>query len=219
MKTTAPNIIIKAAAIIRRGGIIAFPTETVYGLGCDPFNETAVRRVYEIKKRSLHNPLALLIADVADVWQIAKKAQGNALRLQNELMVKHWPGALTIIIKKKPIIPDIVTGGGDSVGIRLPDHDFCRALIRAVGHPIIGTSANLSGQQEATTAAEVRQIFSSAPGPLAGVSFSPCQGGWGVNGGIDLIVDGGPCSLKIASTVVDVTGEKPKIIRQGSVFI
>ena len=171
------------------GGLIAFPTDTVYGLGADAFNSTAVERIYEIKNRPKHQQFPLLIADIERLTALA----GPIPEIAWFLARRFWPGGLTLVLSKKDSLPAYIASG-PTIAIRVPNHLVCRALIQRLGNPIIGTSANTSGQPAALTAEEVRQQL---------------------GGKIDLIINGGKCPGGKESTIVDVTHEAPVILRQG----
>jgi len=182
----------KAAQIVKSGGVVAFPTDTVYGLGASPFIAKAVERIYEIKGRTRRLPLPVLLADEAQLADVVASVPDIA-RL---LMKRFWPGGLTLVLGKASLLPDNVTAGGGTVAVRMPNHEVTLALIRKAGVPIVGTSANLSNSPSAITAAEVREQL---------------------DGAVDLVVDGGRCPGGIESTVVDLTGRVPVILRQGAV--
>jgi L-threonylcarbamoyladenylate synthase len=177
--------------IIRKGGVIAFPTDTVYGLGAGAYIESAIERIFRIKHRPQDMALPLLLADVSQIHEIAKEVPAYAWRLIKAFL----PGGLTLIVYRSRVVKDIITGGGDTVAIRVPDHPVPRALIKGSGMPIIGTSANLSGQPALLTEADVRQKLGDM---------------------VDLIIDGVPPPFGKESTVVDVTGEMPVILRIGA---
>jgi L-threonylcarbamoyladenylate synthase len=179
----------KGVEILQKGGVIAFPTDTVYGLGADAFNSTAVERIYEIKNRPKHQQFPLLIADVKQLTALAEPIPEIAWFLAR----RFWPGGLTLVLPKTDSVPAYLASGL-TIAVRIPDHPVCQALIQHVGNPIIGTSANTSGQPAALTAAEVRQQL---------------------GGRIDLVINGGKCPGGKESTVVDVTPEAPVILRQG----
>jgi L-threonylcarbamoyladenylate synthase len=181
-----------AAQIVKTGGVVAFPTDTVYGLGANPFLGKAVDRVYKIKGRDRQLPLPILLADELQMSGVVT-AVPDVARL---LMKRFWPGGLTLVLSKAASFPDNIAAGGDSVAIRMPGHEVTLALIRKAGVPIVGTSANLSNQPSALTAEEVQGQLGSA---------------------VDLVVDGGRCPGGIESTVVDLTGTVPIILRQGAV--
>jgi len=184
--------LVEAARILAAGGVIAFPTDTVYGLACDLFNEEAVDRIYRIKARPAYLPLIAMLAE-AEAWpQVSSSLPDSARRF----MARFWPGPLTIIVPARKDIPAIVLGGGETIGMRIPDHDIARQLLRLAGRPLATTSANLSGQPAACIAEEVEKQIGDA---------------------VDLILDAGPCPGGQASTVVDCTVEPPKILREGPV--
>lgn len=181
----------EAAALLQAGGLAAFPTETVYGLGANALDAAAVEKIFEAKQRPQDNPLIVHIANVKDA---------DALCLVTEtaqkLMAAFFPGPLTLLMKKKPIVPDITTAGLNSVGIRMPNHPVALELIKAAKHPIAAPSANRSGKPSPTSAAHV----------LADMQ-----------GRIPLILDGGECAVGVESTVLDVTCDPPMILRPGGV--
>jgi len=179
----------KGVKILQKGGVIAFPTDTVYGLGADAFNSTAVERIYEIKNRPKHRQLPLLIADVERLTILAEPIPAIAWFLAR----RFWPGGLTLVLSKTDSLP-VYLASGPTMAVRVPNHPVCLALIQHLGNPIIGTSANISGQPTALTAEEVGQQL---------------------GGKIDLIINGGKCPGGKESTVVDVTHEAPVILRQG----
>ena len=179
-----------AVAALRAGGLVAFPTETVYGLGADGFNEEACRNIYRAKGRPSDNPLILHIADMSALRDIAEEVPEVAV----DLAEAFWPGPLTLVLKKRRVVSDTVSGGLPTVAVRLPDNDLTRALIRAVGRPLAGPSANISGRPSPTLASHVEHDFGEH---IAGV------------------VDGGPCQVGVESTIVDVTTVPPVILRPG----
>jgi len=184
-----PREIEKGVATLEKGGVIAFPTDTVYGLGADAFNATAVERIYEIKNRPRHQQLPLLIADVKQLTALANPIPEIAWFLAR----RFWPGGLTLVLAKTDSVPAYLAPG-TTIAVRIPDHPVCLALIQRMGNPIIGTSANISGQPAALTAEEVGQQL---------------------GGKIDLIINGGKCPGSKESTVVDVTHKSLIILRQG----
>ena len=188
----AKKAIEEAGRILREGGLVAFPTETVYGLGANGWDEEACARIYEAKGRPSDNPLILHIADRAMLDEIAE----DIPLMAEQIIAALTPGPITLILKKSPRVPDRVTGALPTVGVRMPDHDVARALIRAAGCPIAAPSANLSGRPSPTTAETVRRDLA---------------------GRIPMILDGGPCTLGLESTIVDCTGEKATILRPGAV--
>jgi L-threonylcarbamoyladenylate synthase len=191
---TGDRTIQRAAEIIKRGGIVAFPTETVYGLGADAFNPLAVARVFEVKKRPSFDPLIVHVADPADVKKLAKEIPSNAKKLTE----RFWPGPLTIVLLKEENIPDIVTAGLPSLAIRMPNHPMALALIEESKCPIAAPSANLFGYLSPTTAEHVRDQLGDQ---------------------VDLILDGGPCPVGVESTIVSFLDEKPMLLRPGGVSL
>jgi len=175
--------------VLKSGGVIAFPTDTVYGLGADAFNAVAVDRIYDIKGRRRDRQFPLLIADTESLAVLA----GEITEMARFLAGRFWPGGLTMVLPAAASLPAHL-GTGPGIAVRIPDHPVCLALIRGLGKAVIGTSANLSGQRPALTAAEIRQHLADK---------------------IDCIIDGGRCSGGKESTVVDVTGKAPVILREG----
>ena len=186
---------IKAAGeVLKQGGIVAFPTDTVYGLGAVFDDEKAVRKIFAAKGREEKKPLSILVADIVQVELLSEIKSGEMAQKAERLMEKYWPGALTLILRKKPGIPDAVTAGGETIGIRMPDMELTRELIRAAGKPLAAPSANTSGKRSSVSAREVLEDL---------------------DGKIDMVIDGGTCPVGVASTVVDMTGETPVILREG----
>ena len=179
-----------AAGIIRDGGLVAFPTETVYGLGADAMNAEAAAKIYEAKGRPSDNPLIVHIADKEQVDLLAENVPEAAERI----MEAFWPGPLTIILNKKKEVPHGTTGGLNTVAIRMPSHPVAQALIRESGCMIAAPSANTSGRPSPTTAAHVMEDM---------------------QGRIPMILDGGAVGIGIESTILDMTGEIPMILRPG----
>lgn len=186
-----PGALAQAVAVLRSGGLVAFPTDTVYGVGAHAYLPAAVARLYAAKVRPEGKAIPLLLGDAADIERVSRNLPPLTQRLTNAF----WPGALTLVVPRNPELPDIVTAGGPTVAVRLPDHPVPRALARALGAPLAATSANLSGQAEAASAADV----------LAQL-----------DGRIDLLLDGGRCLGGVASTVLDLTVQPPAILRQGA---
>ena len=182
--------IAQAADILRRGGLLAIPTETVYGLGADGLDETAVLHIFEAKGRPQDNPLILHIPDASWLTRYCEDVPDAAYKLAE----RFWPGPLTMILKKKPCVPLRTTGGLETVGMRCPDHAVTRAIIEASGVPVAAPSANTSGRPSCTTAEHVREDM------------------WGK---IDGIVDGGPCEVGVESTIIDLTVTPPQLLRPG----
>ncbi|MEX1140433.1 MAG: L-threonylcarbamoyladenylate synthase [Bacteroidota bacterium] len=184
------DTIADAAEILRAGGLVAFPTETVYGLGADALNPEAVRKVFEAKGRPADNPLIVHIADHGQLIDLVDEVPDKAQALGKEF----WPGPLTLIMKKTFLVPEIVTAGLDTVAVRMPDHPVALALIEEFGGGLVGPSANLSGRPSPTTGAHVMDDL---------------------HGRIDMILNTGPAEIGIESTVVDMTVDPPVILRPG----
>ena len=181
----------KGISILRNGGIVAFPTDTVYGLGAWASHRQAVERVYQVKGRPYHMALPLLLAQVSQISEVADPVPPVAWRLAERFL----PGALTLVLCKSHAIPDIITGGGKTVAVRVPAHPVPVIIAQELGAPITGTSANLSGKPSPLTAEEVYSQIGNR---------------------IDLVIDGGRCPGK-ESTLVDVTGEIPIVLREGAI--
>ncbi|MDO4521684.1 MAG: L-threonylcarbamoyladenylate synthase [Eubacteriales bacterium] len=184
------NGIHRAGEILKSGGLVAFPTETVYGLGADALNAEAAAKIYQAKGRPSDNPLIVHIADVEALDRIAAKIPEEARKLAKAF----WPGPLTMIFQKTPTVPYGTTGGLDTVAVRMPDHEIALALIRSGGGYIAAPSANTSGRPSPTTAQHVAEDM---------------------NGRIDMILDGGHAGIGVESTIVDLSGEVPMILRPG----
>mgnify|MGYP001098182678 CR=1 FL=1 len=178
--------------ILSREGVIAYPTDTFYGLGANSFSKKAVHRIYRLKKRNEAKPLSVFISDLGMLEQIAAMVHPSFFSLATEF----WPGPLTLILKAAPRFPEDLLGPGHSLGIRLPNLPWLRELVRIVGFPLTATSANISGEREISDPEEVVRIFKDK---------------------VDLIVDGGKTQGVLPSTIVDLTSEKPKIIREGAI--
>ena len=191
MTAATSESIAQAAAIIRAGGLVGFPTETVYGLGANALNAEAVRTIFAAKGRPGDNPL---IVHVSRVEEILPLIRGDIPAAARRLMDAYWPGPMTLIFPKSDLIPDAVSAGLDTVGIRLPSHETARALIAESHCPIAAPSANRSGRPSPTTAQHVLDDM---------------------DGRIPMILDGGPCSVGVESTVIDVTGDVPRVLRPG----
>ncbi|MFC1920407.1 L-threonylcarbamoyladenylate synthase [Chloroflexota bacterium] len=182
----------RGVSILRQGGVIAYPTDTVYGLGACAYLPEAVERVYDIKERLRNMPLPLLLSDESQIVEVAVEIPPVA-RL---LIEKFLPGALTLVLIASGKVPDIIKGGGSTVAVRIPAHPVPIALIQGLGAPVVGTSANLSGKPSPLTAEEVHSQLGDR---------------------VDLVIDGGKCPGGKESTVVDVTGRKPVILREGAI--
>jgi L-threonylcarbamoyladenylate synthase len=187
-----PDVVRRAAEVIVGGGLVAFPTETVYGLGADALNPDAVRRVFAVKGRPPDNPLIVHIAAPEGLEGVAVRVPPRARALASAF----WPGPLTLVLPRAPRVPLATTGGLDTVAVRMPAHPVALALIRAAGRPIAAPSANRSGRPSPTTAAHVLEDL---------------------EGQVDVVLDGGPCPVGVESTVLDLTEEPPVILRPGGV--
>lgn len=187
-----PDVIERAARVLRQGGLVAFPTETVYGLGADALNPQAVLRIFAIKGRPPDNPLIVHIAQKEHLLEVARAIPESAWILADAF----WPGPLTLVLPRHEQVPRETTGGLETVAVRMPDSRIALALIRAVGRPIAAPSANLSGRPSPTAAEHVYEDL---------------------QGRIELILDGGPTRIGVESTVLDLTTSPPKILRPGGV--
>jgi L-threonylcarbamoyladenylate synthase len=179
-----------AADFIKKGGLVAFPTETVYGLGADALNSKAVLALFEAKKRPLDNPPIVHVGNVKDVYRLVKEVPPKA----EKLMKNFWPGPLTLIFKRSNIVPDVTVAGLDTIAVRMPRHNVALALLRESGCPIAAPSANLAGKPSPTLAKHVLDDL---------------------NGRIDAILDAGPTQIGVESTVLDMTVDPPQILRPG----
>lgn len=193
---TAPDLGVlgEAARILRAGGLVAFPTETFYGLGAAGLDAAGARRVFEAKGRPASMPLLLLVDSRAMAAAITLEIPPRA----RELMDRHWPGALTLVLRAAARVPDAVTAGTGTVGVRVPAHPVARGLVRALGEPVTAPSANPTGAPPPCTADEVVA---------------------GLGGAVDLVLDAGPTPGGAPSTVLDVTVDPPRVIRQGAVLV
>ena len=190
LSAVSPDTIRRALEILRAGGLVAFPTDTVYGVGALAFDDEAVQSIYMAKDRPIEKAIPVLIGDMEDLDKIAIDIPNMAKKLAS----RFWPGPLTILIPKKPSLPKAVSATA-AVGVRVPDHEIARALLRAAG-PMAVTSANVSGQASPTTA---EQVFAQ------------------LGGRIELIIDGGKTPGGVPSTLVDCTGDEIRILRQGPI--
>ena len=185
---------VAAGEILRRGGIVAFPTETVYGLGANVFDEAAVAKIFEAKQRPQDNPLIAHIGSPSQLGQLAEDIPDFA----GELIDAFFPGPLTLVLKKSAVVPSIATAGLDSIGVRMPRNELAREFLTACGTPVVAPSANLSGRPSPTT---WEAVFED------------------LNGRIDCILQGEATEIGLESTVVDCTGDQPVVLRQGSVTL
>lgn len=181
----------EAARLISDGGLIAFRTDTFYGLGADPLNPTAVAKIRELKDRDESKPILLLISDMDQLERFV----GDQAGIFGLIAIGHWPAPLTLIGPARPELPTELTAGTNTIGVRLPDDENVRALVRACGGALTATSANVSGRPPARTAKEVEDYFPE---------------------GIDLIIDGGDVTATEASTVLDLSSAEPRLVREGA---
>lgn len=189
-----PAVIARAAELLRAGRLVAFPTETVYGLGANALDAAAVARIFEAKGRPSFNPLIVHAGSASEVFALARETNERAIALANAF----WPGPLTLVLPKQPIVPDIVTAGLDSVAVRVPAHPVARALLAEAKIPIAAPSANLSTMLSPTQGRHV-------------------QGSLGER--VDLILDAGPTPVGIESTVIDVSHAMPTLLRPGTITV
>ncbi len=180
------------AQFLKKPGVMAFPTDTFYGLGTDCFSPDEIRRIYRIKKRRMEKPIPLMIAEVEE----AKKVASEIPRLFWSLAEEFWPGPLTLVLKASPALPPELLGHSQAIGVRIPAVPWLRELVRQTGFPLTATSANVSGEKEINHPEKIKDIF------------------WGK---VDLIVDGGKTSGTRPSTVLDMTSEKPRVLREGMI--
>lgn len=188
------DLIKEAARVINDRGLVAFPTETVYGLGANALDEKAAAGIFEAKKRPLDDPLIVHISDIDDLNKLSSEVSHEA----RVLVDKFWPGPLTLVLKRSSIVPDIVTAGLDTVAIRMPSCRIARKLIELSGVPIAAPSANLFGRPSPTDAAHVIQDLGSR---------------------VDIVLDGGPAEIGVESTVVELDGDKVMILRPGGISV
>jgi len=185
-----PAAIREGATVLRQGGLVAFPTETVYGLGADAFNPIAVARVFEAKARPFFDPLIVHLASEGDLARVSPSEDPRV----RALGARFWPGPLTLVLPRRPEVPDLVTAGLETVAVRVPAHPGAHALIAASGTAVAAPSANPFGYVSPTTAAHVAELL---------------------GGSVDLVLDGGPCSVGVESTILSLVGEAPVILRPG----
>lgn len=190
LKAEVEGSLAEALAVLKGGGLVAYPSDTVYGLGAAASDERAVARAFAVKGRLSEKALPLLLADVEDMAPLCTEVPPIAKLLTE----RFWPGPLTVVLRRSPSFQSPALGGGDSVALRVPDHFFLRQLIRALGEPITGTSANRSGRPSCRTAREVQRQLGNA---------------------VDLIIDGGSSRVGRESTIIDITLDHPKIVRGG----
>jgi L-threonylcarbamoyladenylate synthase len=189
-----PDTMATAGAVVEGGGLVAFPTESFYGLGADALDPGALTRVFEVKGRPENKPLLVLVDSVEMVESLAARVPDGA----RALMARHWPGALTLVLPAAGRVPAALTGGTGTLGVRMPGHAVARALVRAAARPITAPSANPTDAPPPLTAKAVREYF---------------------DGRIELILDGGPTAGGAGSTIADCTVWPPRILRQGPVIV
>ena len=192
IEKATPEAVRRAAELIRRGKLVAFPTETVYGLGADAFNPEAVARIFEVKRRPRFDPLIVHIADPREIERLCGRVDERARRLVKEF----WPGPLTLVLPKRREVPEIVTAGLPTVAVRMPNHPVALELIRQSRTPIAAPSANPFGYLSPTTAEHVWEQLGER---------------------IEMILDGGPCPVGVESTILDLTSREPQLLRAGGV--
>ena len=180
------------AQIIKKGGIVVFPTETVYGIGTNGLDENAIRKLYEVKQRPLNKPISLLVNNIEMVEKIAK----NITEVEYKLMERFFPGPLTIILEKRDIVPDILTSNTNTIGIRMPSGEIAKKLIEFAGVPIATSSSNISGRPSGTNITDIKKDF---------------------EGKVDCFIDNGESELGIPSTVIRIIDNIPHILRQGAI--
>jgi L-threonylcarbamoyladenylate synthase len=190
LPTTSGKALKLARHLLREGEIVAFPTDTVYGVGANAFERWAVRQIFAIKQRPADKALPVFIYQIDDLNQVARHVPNRAWLMLQEL----WPGALTVVLPKNPALPDDVTAGQNTVAVRIPDHPTCLELVTRVGRPLAVTSANLSGQPTPTTARGVAEQLGEA---------------------LPLVLDGGPSPTPQPSTIIDLSVSPARLLRQG----
>jgi L-threonylcarbamoyladenylate synthase len=186
----APDAILTAAETLRRGGLVVFPTDTVYGVAADMRNPVALARLYEAKERPRHMAIPVLISGPEHMAQAARDVPATLARLAE----RFWPGGLTLILPRQEGLPDILTAGGDTIAVRMPDHAVAQAVIEAAGGALAVTSANRSGQPSPQTAQEAFE---------------------GLRGRVELVLDGGACPVGEASSIIDLGSQPPRLLRRG----
>jgi len=190
----AEAALLAAAEVVLRGGVIAFPTDTLYALACSLFDVPAVEMIARLKRRDPRHAVISLIADKLAVYALCEDVSAVAERL----MSRYWPGPLSLIFRAAPIVPVRVRGEGGTLALRLPKDALCHALVERIGGPIVASSANLTGQPPASSAADVVRVFGNQ---------------------LDLVLDGGPRTAGLASTLVDVSRPKPRLLRRGALDV
>jgi L-threonylcarbamoyladenylate synthase len=193
LDANTPGAIEQAASLLKGGRVIAFPTDTLYGIGVDPFSSAAVQKLYEVKGRAAEKGIPILLADLADLEKVTQTIPP----LAQNLIEQYWPGQLTIVVPRHPNLPANISPN-EGIAVRIPDHAVSRAFIRAAGGVVAASSANHSGQPAALNAAEALDIL---------------------NGQIAAVLDGGSVQFGLASTVIDCMSDPPQILREGPVTV
>lgn len=191
-KDPESDLIAQAANVLRKGGVIGYPTETVYGIGCSTFKDQAVDRIFDLKHRDKSKAMIVIAADIIQISDIVDEIPESAERL----MENFWPGPLTIVFNSSSLIKDFEFGKSKTIAVRIPDNPICLSLLKFTGFPLVSTSANISGQPSAITAKEVLNYFGDQ---------------------LDLVIDGGTTPTTNPSTVIDVTRNPARIIREGAI--
>ena len=189
-----PEEVARALSVLKAGGVVAFPTDTLYGLGASILSVPGVERVFQIKERSQTQRLPILLGSIEDLELVAEDIPELAWKFAQ----RFWPGPLTLVLQRSRYVPEVVTGGQDTVAVRVPDHPIPRTLAQELGAPITGTSANKTGGPDPITAWDVQQQL----GPK-----------------VDLIIDGGPRPKGRGSTIVNLTVDPPEVLRQGALHL
>lgn len=190
LPATSPKAVKLARRLLREGELVAFPTDTVYGLGANAFERYAVRQIFAVKERPPDKALPVFIYQLDDLNLVARRVPNQAW----SLLQQFWPGDLTVVLPKNPSLPDEVTSGQPTVAVRIPNHPVCLDLVTQVGRPLAVTSANLSGRPAPTTAQAVAEQLGDR---------------------IPLILDGGPSQIELPSSIVDLSASPPRLLRQG----
>jgi L-threonylcarbamoyladenylate synthase len=192
LQRATPETILDGINLLKAGHPVSFPTDTVYALGAPIDDVSCVKKVYEIKQRPFNMALPILLADACDVDMVALAVSD----ISRMLMKEFWPGALTLVFRKTPFVPDIVTAGSPTVAVRIAAHPVASNIVRGVGIPLVGTSANIHGKPSPTTAGEVESQIGDK---------------------VELIIDAGKTPGGIESTIIDMSVDKPRILRQGAI--
>lgn len=188
------NELKECAQILREGGIGIFPTETVYGIGTNGLNSEDIKRIYDIKNRPYNKPISLLVSDITMIEKVAK----NITEIEYKIIKNFFPGPITLILEKSDIVPDILTSGGNTVGVRMPEEKIALELIKNAGVPIATPSANITGKKSGTNYEEIIEDFKDK---------------------VDFFIDGGNSRIGQGSTIVKIENNIPKILRQGAITL